>query len=76
MNKPTDSDKKLHPQRDGVFGHWEWGTCTERCRSMGHGEESPMPNAQCPMPNAQCPKSAGGYPSPLTLGLEFPADFQ
>ncbi|QMS92418.1 hypothetical protein HUN01_34305 [Nostoc edaphicum CCNP1411] len=48
---------------------------------MGHGEESPMPNAQCPMPNAQCPmpnaqcpmpnaqcpKSAGGYPSPCHL---------
>ncbi|MCC5624127.1 hypothetical protein [Nostoc sp. CHAB 5715] len=27
---------------------------------MGHGEESPMPNAQCP-------KSAGGYPSPRHL---------
>ncbi|MCC5624596.1 hypothetical protein [Nostoc sp. CHAB 5715] len=39
---------------------------------MGHGEELPMPNAQCPMPNAQCPKSAGGYPSPPTRGWSFP----
>ncbi|MBN3952108.1 MAG: cobyrinate a,c-diamide synthase [Nostoc sp. NMS7] len=23
---------------DGI-GHGEWGTCTERCRSMGHGQE-------------------------------------
>ncbi|MCC5624476.1 hypothetical protein LC574_25555 [Nostoc sp. CHAB 5715] len=59
----------------GVFGHGEWGM-GEAVRSWGlpkwsncrHGKELPMPNAQCP-------KSAGGYPSPPTLGLEFPADF-
>ncbi|MCC5624294.1 hypothetical protein [Nostoc sp. CHAB 5715] len=35
---------------------------------MGHGEELPMPNAQCP-------KSAGGYPSPPTRGWSFPPTF-
>ncbi|MCC5620924.1 hypothetical protein [Nostoc sp. CHAB 5715] len=34
----------------GVFGHGEWGTCTERSRSIGHGEE--ITNALCPMPQA------------------------
>ncbi|MGJ5630491.1 amino acid adenylation domain-containing protein [Nostoc sp. CALU 1950] len=57
--QPT-TDEKLHPQGDGVFGHGEWG--------MGHGEESPMPNAQCP-------KSVGGYPSPPTSGWSFPPTF-
>ncbi|WP_251958408.1 lysophospholipid acyltransferase family protein [Nostoc commune] len=51
--KTISIDEKLHPQGDGVFGH---------------GEESPMPNAQCP-------KSAGGYPSPPTRGLSFPPTF-
>ncbi|MCC5623177.1 hypothetical protein [Nostoc sp. CHAB 5715] len=32
---------------------------------MGHGEESPMPNAQCP-------KSTGGCSSPPTRGWSFP----
>ncbi|ODG96161.1 non-ribosomal peptide synthetase [Nostoc sp. KVJ20] len=57
--QPT-TDEKLHPLVDGVFGHGEWG--------MGHGEESPMPNAQCP-------KSVGGYPSPPTSGWSFPPTF-
>ncbi|MEH1911954.1 tetratricopeptide repeat-containing protein [Nostoc sp.] len=52
--------EKLHPQGDGVFGHGEWG--------MGHGEESPMPNAQFP-------KSAGDYPSPPTREWSFPPTF-
>ncbi|MEH1901686.1 MAG: hypothetical protein V7L04_09775 [Nostoc sp.] len=53
--------KKLHPQGDAVFGHGEWG--------MGHGEE-----VTC-LANAQCPKRRGDYPSPPTLGLEFPVAF-
>ncbi|MHC5935573.1 hypothetical protein [Nostoc sp.] len=60
------ANKKLQSQGDGVFGHGEWGTCTERCRSMEHSEE---------VANAQCPKRRGGYPSPPTLGMEFLADF-
>ncbi|MEH1904483.1 MAG: hypothetical protein V7L04_24520 [Nostoc sp.] len=45
----------------GVFGHGEWG--------IGHGEE-----LTC-LANAQCPKRRGDYPSPPTLGLEFPVAF-
>ncbi|MEH2191209.1 MAG: condensation domain-containing protein [Nostoc sp.] len=52
-----ENDEKLHPQGDGVFEHGAW--------DMGHGEELPMPNAQCP-------KSAGGYLSPPTRGWSFP----
>ncbi|MEH1905371.1 MAG: hypothetical protein V7L04_29335 [Nostoc sp.] len=36
---------------------------------MRHGEE-----VTC-LPNAQCPKRRGDYPSPPTLGLEFPVAF-
>ncbi|MHC5938265.1 hypothetical protein [Nostoc sp.] len=36
---------------------------------MGHGEE--VTNALF----GQCPKGWGDYPSPPTLGLEFPAAF-
>ncbi|MDF5736498.1 MULTISPECIES: hypothetical protein [unclassified Nostoc] len=36
---------------------------------MGHGEE-----VTC-LANAQCPKRRGDYPSPPTLGLEFPVAF-
>ncbi|MGJ5631993.1 amino acid adenylation domain-containing protein [Nostoc sp. CALU 1950] len=53
-------DEKLHPQGDVVFGHGEWG--------MGHGEESPMPNAQCS-------KSAGEQPRSSTRGWSFPPTF-
>ncbi|WP_335121347.1 hypothetical protein [Nostoc sp.] len=28
-----------------------------------------------PMPHALCPKRRSGYPSPPTLGMEFPAAF-
>ncbi|MEH1908116.1 MAG: hypothetical protein V7K95_10590 [Nostoc sp.] len=38
--------------------------------AWGIAKKLPMPNAQCPMPQA-----AGRHPSPPTLGMEFPADF-
>ncbi|MHC5932694.1 hypothetical protein [Nostoc sp.] len=37
-------------------------------RASGNGEELPMPYAQCP-------KRRGDYPSPPTLGMEFPVAF-
>ncbi|MEH2194471.1 MAG: hypothetical protein V7K98_17760 [Nostoc sp.] len=58
----SDSDEKLHPQGDGVFGHGEWG--------MGDGQEPLMPNAQCPMPQV-----AGRLSLYRHLGMEFPAAF-
>ncbi|WP_238845871.1 type I polyketide synthase [Nostoc edaphicum] len=57
-HEPTD--KKLHPQGDGVFGHREWG--------MGHGEK--VTNAQCPMPQA-----TGRLSFYRHLGMEFPVAF-
>ncbi|MEH1907318.1 MAG: PAS domain S-box protein [Nostoc sp.] len=60
QEKQQTTDKKLHPQGDGVFGHGEWG--------MGHGEE--VTNAQCPMPQA-----TGRLSLSTHEGMEFPADF-
>ncbi|MCC5623523.1 hypothetical protein [Nostoc sp. CHAB 5715] len=37
---------------------------------MGHGEELPIPNAQCPMPQA-----AGRLSLSTHKGMEFPAAF-
>ncbi|MHC5936871.1 hypothetical protein [Nostoc sp.] len=49
----------------GVFGHGEWGTCTERCRSMGHREELPISNAQ----------ATGRLSLSTHKGMKFPAAF-
>ncbi|WP_334762324.1 pentapeptide repeat-containing protein [Nostoc sp.] len=66
-------DKKLHPLLGWSFwawgmGHGEWGM-GHGAWGMGHGEE-----VTC-LANAQCPKRRGDYPSPPTLGLEFPVAF-